>query len=292
MYKVPAKYKKSITDELKKFVPLIHNLQARGKRSSEDDARILLNDILSYVLGYDKYNELRTEFKEKNGRLDYVVKLMDGPNKNKKDKFDFVIEAKAVHVELTQHHIDQTLSYCLAKGLDYFFLTNALKWQMYKVKRSKSKPEAIILHEVNFSTSNSFESLAEEFYLFSKAAYVNDDWTKVQKLMNATKVDDVAAVLLSDKLIKIVAKEMSNLSKIKVNDDVIRDIIENQIIKSEVNTLNKRLLSKMNERPKKVKEKKAEVHSIEEVKEKISKNIDDNLKQEEYCLLKDRPKVA
>ena len=54
MIKVPAKHKKSIEAELKRFLNVIHNLAAKGKASSEDDARIVLNDILSYVLGFDK----------------------------------------------------------------------------------------------------------------------------------------------------------------------------------------------------------------------------------------------
>ncbi|MBD66343.1 MAG: hypothetical protein CME62_14120 [Halobacteriovoraceae bacterium] len=246
MYKVPAKHKRTITTELKKFLPLIHNLQARGKQSSEDDARILLNDILNYVLGYDKYNELRTEMREKNNRFDYVVKITDGPHKRKKDRYDFVIEAKAAHVKLKEDYVNQTLSYCLSKGMDYFFLTNAVKWQLYSVKHSKKNPTAKLLHEVDFSLSNSVETLAEEFYLFSKASYLNGDWKNVCKHAQATKVEDVVALLLSDKIIKTVAKELSKESGIKVHQDIVKDIVENQIVKSEVNKINKRLLKKIN----------------------------------------------
>lgn len=246
MYKVPSKFKKSISQELKKFLPLINNLHAKGKQSSEDDARILLNDILSDALGYDKYNELRTEMREKNNRFDYVVKLLDGPNSRKKDRFDFVIEAKAAHVKLRQDHVDQTLSYCLAKGMDFFFLTNAVKWQLYVVKHSKKNPSAQLIHEVDFSTSNSIESLAEEFYLFSKASYLNNDWKQVVQHAKATKVEDVVAVLLSDKIIKSVAKELSSISGIKVSSDAVKEVVENQIVKSEVGDINKRLLKKIN----------------------------------------------
>jgi len=64
MYKVPSRSKKAIASSLKQYLPLIHNLKAKGK-TSEEDVRILLNDVLSEVLGYDKYNELCTEFREK-----------------------------------------------------------------------------------------------------------------------------------------------------------------------------------------------------------------------------------
>lgn len=59
-------------------------LIAKGKTSTEEDARIIINDILGDVLGYDKYNDLKTEFKDKNNRLDYVVKLSEGELKEER----------------------------------------------------------------------------------------------------------------------------------------------------------------------------------------------------------------
>lgn len=246
MYKVPARHKRTITQELKKFVPLVTSLQARGKSSTEEDARILLNDIFHNVLGYDKYNDLRTEMRDRNGRIDYVVKLSDGPYKNKQDKFDFVVEAKAAYVELNQHTIDQTLSYCLTSGTDYFLLTNAVKWQLFKVKRNGKTPTAIILHEVNLGVSNDYDSLAEQFYLFSKISYLNNDWKSVTNIVKATKVEDVVAVILSDKIIKAITKELSNLHDLKVSEDAVKDIVENQIVKAEVSDVNTRLMKKLN----------------------------------------------
>ncbi len=246
MYKVPSKVRKTISQELKRFLPLIKNLQARGKQSSEDDARILLNDILSDVLGYDKYNELRTEMREKNSRFDYVVKITDGPTKRKPKQFDFVIEAKAAHVALREDHVNQTLTYCLQKGMDYFFLTNSVQWQLFSVKHSKKNPTARLIHEVDFSTSNSVDSLAEEFYLFSKHSYLNGDWKSVVKHVKATKVEDVVAIILSDKIIKSITREITSVSGVKVNIDVVKDIVENKILKSEISEVNKKLLKSLN----------------------------------------------
>ena len=253
MYKVPSRNKKAIANSLKQYLPLIHNLKAKGK-TTEEDARILLNDILSDVLGYDKYNELCTEYREKNDRIDYAVKLTESPNSRKK-KFDFVVEAKAAHRKLTQSYVDQTLSYCLKMGLDFFILTNAVKWQLYKVKRSKNSPNSILIHEVNFGTSNCIESLAEEFYLFSKNSYLNNDWKSVTKITNAISVNDVAAVLLSEKIIRAVTKRISEISGIKVNSDFVKDIVESQIIKSSLDGVNKKLLRKLNTKPKKTRRK-------------------------------------
>ena len=54
MVKIPSKIKKAIGLELKRFSPVIQNLKSRGTGTSEDDSRIVLNDILNDVLGYDK----------------------------------------------------------------------------------------------------------------------------------------------------------------------------------------------------------------------------------------------
>jgi hypothetical protein len=260
MYKLPAKFNKSISTSLKNFLPLIKNLQAKGKSSSEDDARIILNDLLHDVLGYDKYNELRTEMRERNGRLDYAVKLIEGPFAKKRDRIDFVIEAKAAHVNLNQNHIDQTLSYCLAQGVDYFVLTNTVKWELYAVSHSKRNPSAKLIHEVNFGVQNDIESLTYDFYLLSKHAYLSNDWRYVKEHAKATKVEDVVAVLLSDKVIRLVGRELSNISGLKIQNDVVKEIIENQIIKSEVEDVNKKLLKKMNSPSKKTKSKSMKNH--------------------------------
>jgi hypothetical protein len=214
--------------------------------------------MLSDVLGYDKYNELRTELRKNNSLYDYVVKLTDGPNKRKKDKFDFIIEAKAAHINLKQDYINQTLSYCLTSGIDFFILTNSVKWQLFSVKHSKRSPSAHLLHEVDFATSNSIETLAEEFYLFSKAAYLSNDWKNVQQHAKATKTEDVVAVLLSDKIIKAVARELSSISGVKVSHEAIKDVIENQVVKSEVSDINKKLLKKINSDKKRVSRKEKE----------------------------------
>lgn len=246
MYKVPVKYKRSIEQELKKFLPLINSLKARGKSSTEEDARVLLNDIFHCVLGYDKYNDLKTEMRDRAGRCDYVVQLSEGKGR-KKDQFDFIVEAKAVSVELSTQAVDQTLSYCLTTGVDYFLLTNVVKWELYKISRKGKSPTVTLIHEVNLGTSNDHEALAYEMYLLSKASYLAGDWKDVSNLVKATKAEDVVAVLLSNKIVKMIARELSSLSDVKINDEIVRDIIENQIVKSEVSVINKKLLKKINE---------------------------------------------
>lgn len=249
MIRVPAKNKKTISQELKKFQIHIQNLVSKGKSATEEDARILINDILSDVLGYDKYNDLKTEFKDKNGRLDYVVKLTEGPNAKKKEKHDFVIEAKSTAVDLKEDHVNQTLSYCLSLSIDYFVLTNVREWKLYKVINTKSKTAADPIWEVNLLNGTDIDTIAENMYIFSKYAYIEKTWEQVSDLSKATETGDIMAILYSEKFLKLICKQLKDIHDVKVSEVKIQDVMSGEIFK-DFSKLNKNLLKKLNATPK------------------------------------------
>lgn len=245
MIKVPSKIKRTLTQELKTFQVHIHALVARGKSATEEDARIIINDILSYALGYDKYNDLKTEFKDKNGRIDYVVKLTEGPNAKKKDKNDFIIEAKSTSIDLKEDHVNQTLSYCLTMGIDYFILTNVRDWRLYKVINSKTKKEANLIWESNLTTGKDIDTLADEMYIFSKFAYIENVWNDVSDISKATDIGELMAIIYSDKFVKMMCRTLKDLHEVRVTEPALQDILAKDIFK-DFTKINKNLLKKLN----------------------------------------------
>jgi len=59
-----------------------------------------------------------------------------------------------------------------------------------------------------------------------------------------TNIEDVVTVILSDKVLKSITKELSNYHEIKISENTIREIVETQIICTEVSEVNKKLLKK------------------------------------------------
>lgn len=232
-------------NELKKFIVHVQALAAKGKSSTEEDARIIINDILAYVLGYDKYNDLKTEHKDRNGRLDYIVKLSEGPNAKKKEKYDFVIEAKAAGQDLKQDHVNQTLTYCLSASVDHFILTNAKEWQLYKVVKSKNKNEAQLIWETNLNHGCDLETLVDDMYVFSKHAYIENKWEDVADMNKATDVADVMAVIYSEKFIKSITRTLRDVHDVKVSETALQEVIAEKVFK-DFSLLNKNLLKKLN----------------------------------------------
>ena len=248
MLKIPSKLKKAVGLELKRFFPVIQSLKSRGTGTSEDDSRIVLNDMLNDILGYDKYTELKTEQREKAGRLDYVLKLTEGPYASKRDKIDCVVEAKAIHQDLTQKYVDQTLSYCLTTNTRYFILTNVRQWNLYKIKPAKkeTRPDAELIHEVDVVQTNNIETLAEEFYVLSRASYLAGNWENVATLKRATNVNDIFTILLSQKAIKFVTKQLCEIHGMKIPEELVGEIIETQLAVDQKLKVNRTLLKRLN----------------------------------------------
>ncbi len=245
MIRVPLKNKKTISLELKKFQIHIQNLVAKGKIATEEDARILINDILSDVLGYDKYNDLKTEFKDKNGRLDYVVKLSEGPNAKKKEKHDFIIEAKSTALDLKEDHVNQTLSYCLSMSVDYFILTNVKEWRLYRVINTKNKTSADLIWDVNLLNGVDIDTMSEEMYVFSKFAYIENTWDQVSDLSKATDAGEIMAIICSDKFTRMICRQLKEIHDVKISEDKILEVLSTEIFK-DYTKINKNLLKKLN----------------------------------------------
>lgn len=272
MIKVPSKLKKTISQELKTFQGHINSLIARGKSATEEDARIIINDILSYVLGYDKYNDLKTEYKDKNGRLDYVVKLNEGPNAKKKEKHDFIIEAKSTCVELKEDYVNQTLSYCLSMGVDYFVLTNVKEWKLFKVINTKSKKEADLIWECNLINGKDLDTLTDEMYVFSKYAYLEKVWDRVSDISKATDIGELLAIIYSDKFVKMMCRSLRDLHEVKISEAALQDILAKDIFK-DFSKLNRNLLKKLNSPEPKSEVKAKEENKVEEIQ--IEDRIED-----------------
>lgn len=85
MAAIPAKVHKRFTQNLTKFQKLIKTAQKRD--INESDTSLRVTDILDYLLGYDKYSEITTEYAIRGTFCDFALKV--------KDKQRVIIEVKA-----------------------------------------------------------------------------------------------------------------------------------------------------------------------------------------------------
>src|SRR5215217_5684825 len=144
---VPHKVAERIATGIKRFQPIIAS--AKSRDVGESDTVIIVTDMLSEIFGYDKYSEITSETSIRGTWCDLAIKL-DGA-------IEFLIEVKAIGLDLKDSHTKQAVDYSANQGTDWVILTNGEVWRVYKVTFAKPIDQELVL-EFNFSELNSKKS--------------------------------------------------------------------------------------------------------------------------------------
>ena len=153
MAALPTKAVERIRDGLKKFQPILSS--AKSRDVNESDTVVIVTDLLQYVFGYDKYSEISSEHAIRGTYCDLAIKI-DG-------KLSFLLEVKAIGLELKEQHVKQAVDYAANQGVEWVGLTNGAIWRIYRVGFSKpiSHTEVVEfdLLELNARASESIDLL-------------------------------------------------------------------------------------------------------------------------------------
>lgn len=94
-------FSKKLFKGVKKFTPILQ--KARTAYISESDTVTIITDMLCEVFGYDKYENITSEFAIKKTFYDLAIKL--------EDTVTLLIECKAAGIDLKDDHIRQATGY-------------------------------------------------------------------------------------------------------------------------------------------------------------------------------------
>jgi hypothetical protein len=95
----------------------------------ESSTRIIINHLLSDVLGYKELVDIKTEYPIQGGYIDYLIDI----NRNNK----IVIEVKSIKTKIAHKHLRQAIYYAAIVGADWIILTNGRYLDLYKIRYTK-----------------------------------------------------------------------------------------------------------------------------------------------------------
>ena len=229
MLNIPAKVNERISKNIKKYQKII--TQAKSNDVNEADTVTIVKDILSEVLGYDKFTEITSEYAVKRTYCDIAIK---------KDETPFIfIEVKAVGINLKDDHTKQALDYGSNAGIEWIILTNAAQWKIYKVIFSKPIQSELV-YEFDFEALNPKKSCdIEMLYYLSKEAISKsalkgplDDFREQKQLLSRYLIGQI---LLTDDVANTVKKILRKISaNAKVSAEEIKAVLENEVIKRDI----------------------------------------------------------
>jgi hypothetical protein len=221
---VSAKVSSRITAQLKTYQGIL--AQAMKKDSSEGDTVVIVTDMISDILGYDKYQNLSSEHAIRGTYVDLMVSVDNKPR--------FLVEVKAVGTELKDNSIKQVVDYAANKGVDWVVLTNGIVWRIYKVVFAKPI-DRVLVCELNALEANSKgPEVIECFGSLSLEGFSKDslsDWFHEKQI---TSKFAMAALLLSDAMLDSLRLQIRRLSQVRVEIDDLRSLLTDEVIKREL----------------------------------------------------------
>lgn len=225
MANVPSKVYDRLSNGIKKFQPILDT--AKSRDVNESDTVIIITDMLSEILGYDKYSEITSEFTVRSTYCDLAIKI-DG-------KLTFLLEVKAIGLELKDNFVKQAVDYAANQGTDFVVLTNGVIWKVYKITFTKPIDQELVFEFDFLSMSHKNEDDVEKLSLLSKEGWLKSFLYEYHSQKQALSKFLLSALILSDSITDAIRRELRKISTdVKVSSEQIRDVIQLEVLKREV----------------------------------------------------------
>lgn len=222
---VPTKVAQRLQTSLKRFQPIVSSAKARDV--NESDTVMIVTDMLSELLGWDKYSEVTSEHAIRGTYCDLALSV-DGA-------LQAILEVKSVGTSFRDSHLKQAVDYAANQGLDWVILTNAAEWRVYQVRFAKP---------IDFSEVIAFDILdmnpretaqIEQLYLLTREGFAKSVLSEYLIHHLATSRYLIAAALLEDPVVQCVRRELRRTNpNVRVDVDEIREKLLQGVLKRDV----------------------------------------------------------
>lgn len=204
--------------------------------ANEGDTRHLVTDFLCDVLGYDKYEDLTTEYQVKGEFADYGVRI----DKN----LSAFIEVKRVATKLGPKHLRQVEVYAINEGVEWGILTNGNDWQVYHLApaapRLPGTPPSGPLVDIDLTLDVSLlgpetpaQKVGKLFYM-SREAMKRGEMDELWKARRATSPKALASIVFSDPVVEAIRKEIKRRSNHNAAVGEIAEVLRTKVIRTDL----------------------------------------------------------
>ena len=195
-----------------------------SRDANEGDTRLLVTDFLCDGLGYDKYEDLTTEYQVKGEFADYGVRI-------DKQLLAF-IEVKRCTQKLGVKHLRQVQMYAVNEGVEWMILTNGQVWQVWHM--TPGLPVVIDLAlEVDLLGEGGPAAKGDAMFYLSKDAFKRRLMDELWKARAATSPRSLAGVLLSDAVIDSIRKELRRKTGHNADSKEIARVLRSEVLRPE-----------------------------------------------------------
>jgi len=225
MAQIPKKIQERLSREVLKLQRVLQ--AAKHRDINESDTALIVADILSNVFGFDKYSEVTSEMAVRGTYCDLAVKV-DG-------KVQYLVEVKAVGLELKDGHLKQAVDYGANQGISYVVLTNGVCWKIHRIRFEKPIQNDEICAFNFLELSPRKDEDQEMLYLLCKEGMSKAAIEEFSEHVQTVNRFVIAAVLATEPVLDSIRREMRRLSPdLRVEEAEVLSILQNEVLKREV----------------------------------------------------------
>ncbi|MFM9865603.1 MAG: type I restriction enzyme HsdR N-terminal domain-containing protein [Micropepsaceae bacterium] len=222
---VSSKVASRISSELKRYQSIL--AAAKQRDIGESDTVVIIQDMLCDVLGYDKYQHVTTEHAIKGTYVDLAVKV--------DNEIRFLIEAKAIGLDLKEAHVKQAIDYGANQGIEWVVLTNGHVWRVYRIHFGQPIDKSMVIEIDVLTVKPTSDEVIECFGSLSKEGFSKGSMDDLATTKQLTSKFTVAAVLMSEDLVDELRKELRRLSPgLSVDNDYLTNLLSAEVIKRDL----------------------------------------------------------
>jgi len=225
MVNIPKRVIERFTKSVPKFQKVLQI--AKDRDVNESDTVAVLNDIFSEVFGYDKYLEVTSEFAIRGTYCDLALKV--------EDRVQFLVEAKAVGIDLRDSHIRQAVDYGANHGVQWIVLTNGIEWRVYRI-RFEQPINFDLVCAFNFLELNPRnEKHRECLFLLAKEGLAKNARGEFYEKVQSVNRYVIGNLILAEPVLAIVRRELKKLANgMKIDMAEVEQIIRTEVLKRDV----------------------------------------------------------
>lgn len=225
MATIPKKVLLRLISGIKKFQSILKT--AKEKDFNESDTSAIIMDMLAEIFGYEKYSEITTEYAIKKTYCDLAVKI--------DDKLKFLIEVKAIGVDLKSEQIRQAVNYGSNEGLDWVILTNGIYWKIFKIIFGKPLSNDLV-YEFDFLGLNTKKIFDVEYLYYlckeSQGKSALEDFLFERQSLGKFFIGQI---LITEPVLDSIRKTIRKVCPdVRVTTDEIKTALIQDVLKREV----------------------------------------------------------
>jgi predicted type IV restriction endonuclease len=225
MARIPKKIVSRFTKAVPKFQKVLK--VAKDRDVNESDTVAILSDMLADVFGYDKYLEVTSEYAIRGTYCDLAIKI--------DNKIQFILEAKAIGIELKESHMRQAIDYGANVGVQWIILTNGIDWRLYRLKFEKPINYRLVC-TLDFSELNPRNEKDQEcLFLFTKEGLAKDIREDFYERVKSVNRFIIASLIQSEPVLNVIRRELRKYSEgLKIEIDEVEEIVKLDVLKREL----------------------------------------------------------